>query len=770
MNTAQVISILLILTALPYLLLVGIILKRGRLRRGTTSLLLLYIIISLFSTLFQVAFHMTWPLTSAPAFTARLMLYGLVVSSWLLFHLTQPFLGLGLAGRIWWILPATWIGLLVFLTEDPLSLGWLSALGILESDQVGFILLYLTWSGLVSGAALLTARTHHRTLQPLRRNRIKYWFLVLALSVFAAASLFAGQDLLASTLQLLAVLTASYVILSYGLLDVRQMMRHILSYTLATLLALTLYLVALLLAGRFFGALSSYSIMVAGAVIALVLALAFGPLLRLVQRLVNRITRGSSYDPGGTLREYSAKISGILELDHLAREIVELVCDKMAVQRGVLFLVHYSEEKDGKGGEGGHFSLEAIAEPESPTRLTLLLRSPIANYLQNRRQPLTQYDIDILPLFRHIPVEERQWFAELDMDVYVPVFGKGQWIGLLALGRRVSGDRFFEDDLALLATLADQTAVALENARLYDDLRIRNEENERLNQQLTTANIELSRIGQAKSDFIDIASHELRTPLTQVTGYNEMLGEMIGTDSLEQTVGVEMTDRVRQAADRLEKIVATMLDVSRIDTETLALDISPVRISIILQRVAHTWAAALEQRKQILEIGDVDQLPIIMADGERLVQLFSSLVQNAIKYTPDGGHIRITGRLVNDDQGRSVEMIVADTGVGIARADLGRIFEKFYRVDDVLFHSSGDIKFKGAGPGLGLTIARGIVEAHGGAIWAESRGRDEDAYPGAEFHVLIPERTQPLDIARLEPAKELEARSTQTIASVESST
>jgi signal transduction histidine kinase len=757
MNTAQVTSILLALTALPYILLVGIILKRGRPRRGAVNLLLLYVAISFLWTLVQVAFHLSWPTAVVPAFAARLMLYGLVISSWLFFHLTHPFLGLAPAGRIWWILPAAWIGLIVILSEDPFSLGWLSASGVFEADQIGFALLFLTWSGLVSGAALVTARTHHRTLQPLRRNRIKYWFLALALSVIGAASLFAGQDLLASALHLLGTLTASYVILSHGLLDVRQMMRQSFSYAFATLLALSLYLAALFLSERLLGALSSYSTMVAGAAIAWVLALIFGPLLRLVQRLVNRFTRGTSYDPGSTLREYSAKISGILELDHLAREIVELVCEKMAVQRGTLFLVHYSEQEEER--EDGVISLESIADSDSPGPLTLSPRSPITSYLERRRQPLTQYDIDILPFFKETPIAERQCLTELDMDVYVPVFGKGRWIGLLALGRRISGDRFFEDDLALLATLADQTAVALENARLYEDLRMRNAENERLNQQLTAANVELARVGQAKSDFIDIASHELRTPLTQVTGYNEMLGEMLETGSLEQSVGVEMTGRVRLAADRLERIVATMLDVSRIDTETLDLDLAPVQISMIIRQVASFWSAALDQRRQILETSGVDQLPIVIADGERLEQLFASLVQNAIKYTPDGGHIRISGRLIHDSRPRTVEIVVADTGVGIAREDLGRIFDKFYRVDDVLFHSSGDTKFKGAGPGLGLTIARGIVEAHGGAIWAESRGRDEEAYPGAEFHVLIPERPQPLELARLEPAEELETQS-----------
>lgn len=108
--------------------------------------------------------------------------------------------------------------------------------------------------------------------------------------------------------------------------------------------------------------------------------------------------------------------------------------------------------------------------------------------------------------------DERAWVSSLKMDVYVPIYAKDEWIGILALGPKISGDRYFYEDLMLLKTLADQTAAALENARLYQNLKDRNADNERLNQELKTANQELARLDQAKSDFINIASHELRTP------------------------------------------------------------------------------------------------------------------------------------------------------------------------------------------------------------------------------------------------------------------
>jgi signal transduction histidine kinase len=225
---------------------------------------------------------------------------------------------------------------------------------------------------------------------------------------------------------------------------------------------------------------------------------------------------------------------------------------------------------------------------------------------------------------------------------------------------------------------------------------------------------------------------------------------MINDGLLTPDAGLQLTEGVGKAVQRLQEIVNTMFDVSKIDTETLVLELFPTSVALTVSEAVDTWVAALEEREQTLTVEGLADLPTILADSKRLEQAFSHLIQNAIKFTPDGGQIRITGHLLGEEmppQDQTIEVVVADNGIGIAPDDLEHIFEKFYRVGNAMLHSTGKTKFKGAGPGLGLTIARGVVGAHGGRIWAESPGHNEETCPGSKFHVVLPVQPRHLESA-----------------------
>jgi signal transduction histidine kinase len=742
MRIADPILIPLAVIGVLYLVAIGFAVKRRGLREPSNQLLLLYLSLSLLWLAGHVATRLGWFQALPFDVAARIPPYGLLILSLVFLHLGRAILRLDRPGWPWWVAGGVWLALVVILELNLLGLPDVLLVineQFVERSVVVIPIPLLGW-GLFTGAAVLTTlRAYRRTQQPLHKNRITYWSAALFLTVLGAGLLLAGGNAVGHGLHALGALSASSVVLAYHLPDVRQMVRRAVSFLLVTLLAGVIYTLGFLGAHLLLQNVPGYTPLWAGATMALVLAALINPVLGRVQRWLNELIVHANYDSNYTLREYSMNISNVLDLERLARVAVETVGETMNTQRGALFVVHYENEQE---GGNGCFRLRGTTEAgEEVTPVALSASSPVAATLRQERQPLTQYDIDLLPHFQDTSPVERAWLSKLNMDVYVPIYSKGEWIGLLALGPKASGDRYFDTDLALLSTLADQTAVALQNARLFDDLKLRSAEIERLNEELSRVNQELARLDKAKSDFINVASHELRTPLTHIRGCNDILSGMLEGGTLVAESGLQLTDGVKKSVRRLEEIVNTMFDVSRIDTATLALNLVPTPIAPSIRAAVDELSGALEERKQTLSIKGVDELPTIVADNKRLEQVFSHLIQNAIKFTPDGGQIRIAGRLLNKEkepEEQEIEVVVADSGIGIATEDHERVFEKFYRVGEVILHSTGRTKYKGAGPGLGLTIARGIVEAHGGRIWVESPGHDEETCPGSQFHVVLP--------------------------------
>lgn len=257
---------------------------------------------------------------------------------------------------------------------------------------------------------------------------------------------------------------------------------------------------------------------------------------------------------------------------------------------------------------------------------------------------------------------------------------------------------------------------------------------DRVTENLNEANRALERLDKTKSDFIAIAAHELKTPLTLIEGYSGMLQEHMDIVDAEDKTRILLRG-IDNGTRRLNDIISDMIDISKIDSDTLVLNLQPLRVSQFLQSLAVEFNEKAQTRGQTFVIKDSPGIQeTIMADEERLGQAFQNILENAIKYTPDGGRISIDGRILPG----FVEIKVSDTGIGINAVDHDIIFEKFGRLGKVDLHSSSKTNYKGGGPGLGLPITKGIVEAHGGTIWVESEGYNEVELPGTTFHILLP--------------------------------
>jgi len=255
---------------------------------------------------------------------------------------------------------------------------------------------------------------------------------------------------------------------------------------------------------------------------------------------------------------------------------------------------------------------------------------------------------------------------------------------------------------------------------------------ERAMKELGAVQEELERLERTKSNFISVAAHELKTPLTLIEGYTAMMRDMVQNLSPQAS---HFLQGIYSGIRRLRQIVDDMIDVSLIDTNMLKLNLQPVQLKTLFGLLKAELDATFQERKQTFEIRPFNGMnEWLIGDPERLYQAFRNVLLNAIKYTPDGGKITVDGRLLPG----FVEVTIADTGIGIAPEDQTLIFEKFTALGSAQLHSSGKTKFKGGGPGLGLPIARGIIEAHGGTIWVVSEGYDEEKCPGSTFHILLP--------------------------------
>ncbi len=228
----------------------------------------------------------------------------------------------------------------------------------------------------------------------------------------------------------------------------------------------------------------------------------------------------------------------------------------------------------------------------------------------------------------------------------------------------------------------------------------------------------LSQVEAMRRQLIGDVSHELRTPLTAIKG--SMEGLMDGVLPANE----DTFQQIHAEADRLNRLVDDLQELSRVEARAYELDLRPLDVPALVQTVTKRLGPQFEARRISLEVELAPDLPRILADDGRAIQILTNLTGNALQYTPENGSIRISAK----QAGRFVQVSIQDTGVGIPPEHLQHIFDRFYRVDKSRSRRSG------GGSGIGLTIARALVEAHGGRIWAESTGEGQ----GSTFSFSLP--------------------------------
>ena len=274
----------------------------------------------------------------------------------------------------------------------------------------------------------------------------------------------------------------------------------------------------------------------------------------------------------------------------------------------------------------------------------------------------------------------------------VPLLREERIMGALTVWRKEAGN-FSAEVVNLLQTFATQSALAIQNARLFREI-------EEKSKQIEAAN-------RHKSEFLANMSHELRTPLNAIIGFSEVLGERLFGELNEKQA--EYTDDILSSGRHLLSLINEILDLSKVEAGRMELELATFDLPTALEN-ARTFVRERAVRHAItLDLSVDERLGEFMGDERKIKQILLNLLSNAVKFTPEGGRIDLSARQSNS----AVEISVSDTGIGISRDDQATIFEEFRQV-------GGDYAHKKEGTGLGLTLAKKFVELHGGKIWVES--------------------------------------------------
>lgn len=334
------------------------------------------------------------------------------------------------------------------------------------------------------------------------------------------------------------------------------------------------------------------------------------------------------------------------------------------------------------------------------------------------------FDIDTLKVEKHIKYPASRFtFTLFQYDNMLAKISLGDTnFGFVEIFKENS---FTPDDATCFQTIAQQVALPLKSATLY--------------QELIETNAKLEKLERLKSEFISIVSHELRTPLTSIKNSLDILssgrcGEV--TSSADKFLGM-----AKRNVQRLSGIINDLLDLSKIEAGKMDFKFAPANINTVIGYVKTALAEVAKSKGLTLVTDEAQNLPDINIDSQRLEQVLTNLVSNAIKFTTEGKTITISSKLVNASDlkinevfkpeiknlsGDYVQVCVADEGIGIAQEDLLRAFDKFAQIENSLSRKAG-------GTGLGLPIAKQLLDAHKGAIWCDS-----ELNKGSKFYFVIP--------------------------------
>lgn len=495
----------------------------------------------------------------------------------------------------------------------------------------------------------------------------------------------------------------SYAIMRHRLLNITSLIARTVSYTLVFFVASVVYaflffITANILFPRLFS--NPRVNIIISTVLALAVAFTLPTIRQLIEKVTDKFLYKNKFDTQSLFNKVAETITSTLDLPTLAQQTINLLCQEMRVTYIVAAL---KRDKD-------YLFYRSNQAPEKEIPLL-----EVSNELKTSKQLIFFEELETGSL--------KDWMQRQEVSVILILEVKGEVIGYLLFGSKASGEIFYDNDLRVLPAIADQLAIAFQNALAFMQISQFNEtlksEVEKATKELSKANEELKVLDKLKDEFLSMASHELKSPMNAIKNYLWMAINK-GKDQPERLP--EFLTTAYQATQRLIALVNDLLDVSRIESGRATVDTKVINVARAVHDTLNVFLPEA-QAKNIELTTEVPEELNIKADEQKLQEVLSNYVSNGIKYTPKG-KVQITAK----DTGSFIRINVTDTGPGISADDQKKLFQKFSRVNA----STKELAFID-GTGLGLFVTKRFAELMGGNVGVSSQ-----VGKGSTFWVELP--------------------------------
>lgn len=496
---------------------------------------------------------------------------------------------------------------------------------------------------------------------------------------------------------LLFVVAMFYAIIGQGLFDLRAALARSTAYLLLLVTIVAGYAIIVFTITNFVFGGSQRGQLITYVVVALFFTLTYPPVKRFFDQLTYRLFYREDYDLGESLDDIREVTSEEIKLERLVRHSLNILSNRLAPN----YISAYIVDDEGKVK---HYT----TGPHPPSLHQRRLQIDVVGTMLDRLpRVLDAHDTQILD-----ETGMTHMVSRTNTAMVLRFIVQREHIGALFLGDKQNGSGYNDKDLHLLATAADELALAIQNAQRFEEIEHFNDtlqsRIDSATRRLRRSNAELKKLDKAKDEFVSLASHQLRTPLTSIKGYLSMVLEGdVGKITPQQRTVLE---QAFASSERMVRLIADFLSVSRLQTDKFTINLEPTDLNRLIEQIVASMHPIASEHKQKLSYDGVPNKRLIMIDAPKMQQVVMNFIDNAIYYSSHGGKVHVT----LEYQGKDVVLKVTDTGIGVPKKEQVGLFSKFYR-------STTARQMRPDGTGVGLYLVKRIITDHNGSVIFESK-------------------------------------------------